>query len=303
MVCCVVSESPQHLLLQALNDQNQAAIDERLATEGVKVWINHRSLPEQLENPVKQFKDVTGITGLAFASLISCNANVRHLVEAGADFAVTDSRDFLDEIYSALHYACASDVDSDDKVAYLMQRDASSQTGSDGSEQVVLGPEVYSTSLRLAARLNQADRVKALIDDHGASVNDTDRLGRTALHVAARAGHAEVLKVLTWHTNCRINATEYEGRTALHFAVEGGSAEAASVLAQHPDCCVNATDLWELRTALHDAAAAGSAEVIIAIVQHPNCDFSITDRHGLTAAERARRRGHDDTAAAVWVLS
>ena len=38
---CVVSESPQHLLLQALNDENQAAIDERLATEVVKNWINH----------------------------------------------------------------------------------------------------------------------------------------------------------------------------------------------------------------------------------------------------------------------
>ena len=71
---CVVSESPQHLLLQALNDQNQAAIDECLATKGVKDWINRRALPEQLDNPIRQFKDVKTITCLSFASLVSDEA-------------------------------------------------------------------------------------------------------------------------------------------------------------------------------------------------------------------------------------
>ena len=73
-----------------------------------------------------------------------------------------------------------SDVNADDKVAYLMQRDTSSQTATSDSEQAVLEPEVYSKSLRLAARLNQASRVRALIDDHGASVNAADRQGSTA---------------------------------------------------------------------------------------------------------------------------
>ena len=59
---CVVSESPQHLLLQALNDQNQAAIDDRLAAEGVKDWINRFALPKQLDNPIKEFKDVNSTT-------------------------------------------------------------------------------------------------------------------------------------------------------------------------------------------------------------------------------------------------
>ena len=107
---CFLSESPQHLLLQALNDQNQAAIDERLATEGVKDWINRRALPEQLDNPVRQFKVVRSITCLTFASLVSDDATVRQLVEAGADAAVTDSRKRKEEVYSPLHYACASDV-------------------------------------------------------------------------------------------------------------------------------------------------------------------------------------------------
>ena len=178
-------------------------------TEGVKVWINHRALPEQLDNLVRQIKDVNSITCLTFASLVNEARTVQQLIEAGADVAAKDSVGF-----SPLHYACVSDVDSNAKVTYLMQRDASSQTDTGGTEQVVLKPEVYSTSLRLAARLNQADRMRALIHDHGASVNATDEQGRTALHVAAAAGSAETVKVLVQHPSCDFSITDRDGLTA-----------------------------------------------------------------------------------------
>ena len=67
------------MLLQALNDQDQTVIDERLATEGVKDWINHRVQPEQLDNPIRKFKGISAITGLTFASLVSDEATVRQL--------------------------------------------------------------------------------------------------------------------------------------------------------------------------------------------------------------------------------
>ena len=197
------------MLLQALNDQNQAAIDERLATESVKDWINLRALTEQLDNPIRQFKDVKRITCLAFASLVSDDATLRQLVEAGADTAITESLELSlmafdgreRHVYSALHYACASDVDADAKVAYLIQRDASSQTATGDSELVVPDPEFYAESLRLAALLNQADRVRALIDDHGVSVNATDWRGRTAFIYATEALSAEAVEVLLPYLN------------------------------------------------------------------------------------------------------
>ena len=219
------------MLLQALNDQNQAAIDKLLASRAVKNWINRRALlPEQLENPIRQIKDVTGITCLAFACLVSYIATVRQLVEAGAVIAETNSRCEFGEVYSALHYACASDIDSDAKLAYLIQRDASLQTVTGGLEQMVLGVDIYSTSLRLAAEHNQAGRLQALIDEHGASVNFADRERRTALHHAAAAGSTESVQVLVHYPSCDINITDDEGLTAANLARRHGQEDIAVLI-------------------------------------------------------------------------
>ena len=249
------------MLLQFLNDRNDTAIKECLAIVGVNVWINYPVLPKLLENRIRQFIDVESITCLTFASLVSTNETVRLLVEAGADIAVTDSRG-----YSTLHYACASDIDAEDKIAYLVQRGASPQKATDGSKETLPGPEFYSTSLLLAASLNQAGRVRALIDDHGVSVNATGEYDRTALHHAAEAGSAEAVKVLVQHPDCRVNATSSMGRTPLH-----------------------------------DAAYEGNIDCVNVLVSHPNCDF--TDRRGRTVAVVARERGHDDIAALIEAKS
>ena len=172
--------------------------------------------------------------------------------------------------YSALHYACASDVDADIKVAYLRHRGALlRKITASRSCHVVSESELYSTSLRLAARHNQAGRVRALIDDHGVSVNATDQWADKALHAAAKAGNTEAINVLMQHPACRVNTTDEQDRTALHLAAEEGHAEAVNVLASHP-----------------------------------HCDFGIADDgHGDTAADCARRRGHDDIAVLIGAKS
>ena len=212
-------------LLQALNDQNQAAIDECLAIEGVKDWINRSALLEQLHNPIRHFKDVKSITCLTFASVVNEARTVQQLVEAGADVVKTDSKGL-----SPLHYACASDIDSDAKVVYLMQRYASSQKVAGGSEQVVLGREVYSTSLRLAARLNQARLVRALIDDHGASVNATDSWGSTPLNIAAKFGSAEAVDVLVSYPDCDFSIKDRSRETAADSARRLGHHDLAALI-------------------------------------------------------------------------
>ena len=65
---------------------------------------------------------------------------------------------------------------------------------------------------------------------------------------------------------------------------------------------VNGTDEWG-RTALHIAAAAGSAEVVKVLMSHSSCEVSIKDKFGCTAADWARRRGHDGIAALLETQS
>ena len=76
---------------------------------------------------------------------------VCQVIEAGADIVVMDS-----DGYTALRYACTSDVDSDAKVACLTPHaSVTPQTATAaGSQQVELYPDVYSTTLRLAALLS-----------------------------------------------------------------------------------------------------------------------------------------------------
>ena len=256
---------PSSRLLQALNDQSPAAINECVTADDTKVWINNDVDPKQLVNPVVDFKDVESVTCLTFASLVNDFQTVRQLVESGSDVRVTDWTGC-----TPLHYACASRVEAQAKVEYMLQRDASLVNATNYSENAVLDPEDdaslwrYSTPLHVAARHGQTHCVKTLVDVGKAPVYATDGLGWTALHRAAEAGHAEAVEVLVQHPDCRVNATDEEGWTALHLAALLGRAEAVEVL-----------------------------------VSHPRCDVSITDEYGDTAADLARGRQHGDIAALI----
>ena len=180
-------------LLQALNDQNQTTIEECVAADGAKVWINNNVDPKPLDKPVVDFEDVKSITCLTFASLINDVRTVRQLVESGSDVRATDWSGC-----TPLHYACASDVEAQAKVEYMLQRDASLVNATNHSRNEVLGYEHdyendetlprYSTPLHLAARYNRTDCVKTLVNVSKAPVNATDGKGHIALHLLLRQG-------------------------------------------------------------------------------------------------------------------
>ena len=259
---------PSSRLLQALNDKGPAAIDECVAADKPKGWINNNVDPKQLVNPVVNFEDFESITCLTFGSLVNNFRTVRQLVESGSDVRATDWTGC-----TPLHYACASRVEAQAKVEYMLQRDASLVNATNYSLNAVLHPGRWSLT-----RFS------------------------TPLHVAALHGRTGCVKTLVNVGKSPVNATDERGSTALHLAAENGHTEAVKVLVQHPDCRVNATDS-DGSTALHTAAWAGHAEAVKVLVSHPRCDVSIIDMWGDTAAVEARREGHDDIAALIEAKS
>ena len=70
------------------------------------------------------------------------------------------------------------------------------------------------TPLHYAASCNQHDCVKALLHDYGASVNATNKYGRTALHLAVHYGCDDTLiRTLLSHPQCDVTIRDVNGLT------------------------------------------------------------------------------------------
>ena len=72
--------------------------------------------------------------------------------------------------------------------------------------------EANETPLHVAASFNQHDCVKALLHDYGASINATNKDGRTALHLAVHHGCDDALiRTLMSHPQCDITIRDVNG--------------------------------------------------------------------------------------------
>ena len=72
--------------------------------------------------------------------------------------------------------------------------------------------DLNETPLHYAASYNQHDCVKALLHDYGASVNATNKDGRTALHLAVHHGCDDALiRTLMSHPQCDITIRDVNG--------------------------------------------------------------------------------------------
>ena len=72
--------------------------------------------------------------------------------------------------------------------------------------------------------------MRALIDDHGASVNATDGGDRTALHVAAEAGSIDAVAVLLSYPDCDFNLKDRDGEIAEDCAIFEGHHDIAALI-------------------------------------------------------------------------
>jgi len=78
------------------------------------------------------------------------------------------------------------------------------------------GPELSQPAVLLAARFNQAEALKALLDS-GGDKDAREKDGKTALMLAVQSGHTEIAEILISH-EANLNAADTHGNTALIYA-------------------------------------------------------------------------------------
>lgn len=138
----------------------------------------------------------------AAAESVAAEANIRELLDAGADVHATTTL----TAKTPLHYACAAPADNPANVRVLLAAGA----------HVDATDHAHGTPLAWAAHSGHVLACRALIAA-GADVDAADAKARTPLHLAAKMGHVDVVRVLC-EASCDLWAEDAKGRQALQIA-------------------------------------------------------------------------------------
>ena len=248
--------------------------------------------------------DVHGVSALHRAASLGDEALARLLLEHGADPNASSP------LYgSPLHWAAVGG--HRDLLRLLLDAGASPDPRDDGGR----------TPLQIAV-LSGHREAAHLLRARGADPDVRDARGRTLLHQAALARRTDVAALLL-ELGSEVDARDAKGNTALHHAAHRGASELAALLVSRgadpstrtPDLGVTPLHLASrhahqetmhvlLRngapphpasrlygTPLHWAAEHGRLEAVRTLLAY-GAPADLRDDHGLTAAERARTRGH-----------
>ncbi|XP_065343666.1 uncharacterized protein LOC135941846 [Cloeon dipterum] len=134
------------------------------------------------------------------------------------------------------------------------------------------------SSLLLACKQKNWDKVKNLLESKNSSINRQDKDGRTALHYAAEEGHfGLVFQLLSQRADMHVK--DHNGWTALHYAILTNNKDLVQMLLESGAEIDSKTKRGE--TALHLAAYKGSTELTIKLIQC-GADVNSKNNHGLT---------------------
>ncbi len=132
-----------------------------------------------------------------------------------------------------------------------------------------------------AAKNNQLEDVKRLIQSGEIDVNATASNGSTVLIVAAAKGDLEVVKFLCDHPDINVNAQKSNGRTALICAACNNHLEVVKYLVEDKKAELNAKD-EEGKTAFIFTVQSRRTEVLDYLLEHADTDINVQDNDGKT---------------------
>ncbi|MCY4178120.1 MAG: ankyrin repeat domain-containing protein, partial [Endozoicomonadaceae bacterium] len=132
-----------------------------------------------------------------------------------------------------------------------------------------------------AAKNNQLEDVKRLIQSGEIDVNATASNGSTVLIVAAAKGDLEVVKFLCDHPDINVNAQKSNGSTALICAACNNHLAAVKYLVENTEANLNVKD-EKGKTAFIFTVQSGKTKVLDYLLKHPNTDINVQDNDGKT---------------------
>lgn len=141
-----------------------------------------------------------------------------------------------------------------------------------------------------ASAVGRLDRVRELLNNGAATINQLSHDGWTPLHLAAHFGQKEIAAyLLTKGAAIDARSANTLANTPLHAAVAGGQRTCVALLLQH-GADVNATYLNGL-TALHVAASNGD-DATVRLLMGAKARTDVRAADGKTPLDMAREKGH-----------
>ena len=150
---------------------------------------------------------------------------------------------------------------------------------------------VYDTSLIRAIKINDADRVRTLLQAH-VNANEKNYAGITPMTVAAEKGNIDIIRMLAEDGKADVNAKSSYGITPIIAAASAGQADAISYLVKHG---ANATATDDLgKTATIYAANYDDPDVLNDLVSMERSTVNLPDNSGNTPLIYAAQKGYLD---------
>ena len=163
----------------------------------------------------------------------------------------------------------------------------------EGHEELVglLVPHGARKDILIGAGLGDWDAVQAELARDSSSIERVDKEGNTVLRWAARANQADMVRRLL-ERGADPNKANVWGGPPLLYAARSSDTEVAKLLVEH-GAQVNFQAQGFGRAALHEAAINGNLELVEFLLAH-GADVTLQDGYGLTALAHAKSGGHED---------